>query len=121
MATPKQQFYFDEKGKRNGMQKYYHDNGKLALEVNVVNGAESGVCKRYDQNGNVIEEKVKNRGEQGGSIRRGKGMTPPAPATAKDPYDKNIGKRSKVTEDKTNKAQPSSPMDSMYCTTKTET
>jgi antitoxin component YwqK of YwqJK toxin-antitoxin module len=27
------------------MQKYYHDNGKLALEVNVVNGAESGVCK----------------------------------------------------------------------------
>lgn len=109
-GNPQQQFYFDEKGKRNGVQKYYHDNGKLALEVNVVNGSESGVCKRYDQSGNMIEEKVFENGVvKQGSIRRSKGMTAPTPAAAKDPYDKNIGKESKVTEDKTNKAQPFKP------------
>jgi antitoxin component YwqK of YwqJK toxin-antitoxin module len=102
-GNPQQQFYFDGKGKRNGMQKYYHDNGKLALEVNVVNGAESGICKRYDHNGQVVEEKTFENGVvKQGSIRRTKPLT--SPTITNDPYDKSIGKESKVTEDKTNKA-----------------
>jgi antitoxin component YwqK of YwqJK toxin-antitoxin module len=102
-GNPQQQFYFDDKGKRNGMQKYYHDNGKIALEVNIVNGSESGVCKRFDHSGQLVEEKTFENGTvKQGSIRRTKAMTT-APVV-NDPYDKSIGKESKTTEDKTNKA-----------------
>jgi hypothetical protein len=84
-------------------------------------GPKAGYASRYDQNGNVIEEKVFENGVvKQGSIRRGKGMTPPAPATAKDPTTK-ISARKQGNKDKTKEAQHSSPMDSMYCTTKTET
>ena len=65
---------------------------------------------RGDHNGSVVEEKTFENGVvKQGSIRRSKGMTPTAAPTSKDPYDKNIGKESKLTEDKTNKAQAFKP------------
>ncbi|MFM9983792.1 MAG: toxin-antitoxin system YwqK family antitoxin, partial [Flavobacteriales bacterium] len=88
----------------NGIQKYYHENGKMSMEVNIVNGAESGVCKRYNPDGTLAEEKT----FENGAVKKGstkKHKTVKAASTSKDPYDKKVGKQSVVTEDQTNKAQ----------------
>ncbi|MCB9170328.1 MAG: toxin-antitoxin system YwqK family antitoxin [Flavobacteriales bacterium] len=46
-----QDFVFDQYGVRNGMQKYYYENGQLAVEVNIKDGQEEGNLKRYYANG----------------------------------------------------------------------
>ncbi|MCB0792578.1 MAG: toxin-antitoxin system YwqK family antitoxin [Flavobacteriales bacterium] len=46
-----QDFIFDEHGVRNGMQKYFYENGQLAVEVNIKDGQEDGLLKRYYTNG----------------------------------------------------------------------
>lgn len=52
-----QAFYFDKNGVRNGTQYYYHENGKQELVVDIVNGREEGVMKRYYPNGDLKETK----------------------------------------------------------------
>ena len=37
-----QEFVFDEHGMRDGQQKYYHDNGQLAVDVTIRQGREEG-------------------------------------------------------------------------------
>jgi antitoxin component YwqK of YwqJK toxin-antitoxin module len=108
-GNPQQQFIFGDNGKRNGLQKYYHENGKLAMEVNVLNGQESGVLKRYTQDGALAEEKVFENGTvKQGTSKKYKEVEPQV-VVAKDPYDNSVGKESKPTEDKTNKAQAFKP------------
>ncbi|MBL0315420.1 MAG: toxin-antitoxin system YwqK family antitoxin [Flavobacteriales bacterium] len=108
-GNPQQDFLFAENGKRNGLQKYYHDNGKIAMEVNIVNGQESGIMRRYNTDGSLAEEKTFENGvlKQGSNKKYKVTETPAVPA--KDPYDDSVGKESKVTADKTNKAQPFKP------------
>ena len=65
-----QDFFFADSGKRNGVQRYFHENGQLALEVNILNGKEEGEMRRYNEKGKLIEVKVLNDGVlKPGSIR----------------------------------------------------
>lgn len=108
-GNPHQQFYFAENGKRNGLQKYYHENGKLAMEVNIVNGTESGLMKRYNPDGSIAEEKTFENGViKTGTSKKYK-ETNVKDVVTEDPYDDSVGKESKVTTDKTNKAQSFKP------------
>lgn len=104
-----QAFVFAENGKRNGIQRYYHENGRLAMEVNIVNGKESGTMKRYNPDGSLAEEKVFDNGNIKASEGRVYKEVEKAPVSASDPYDPSVGKASKVTTDKTNKAQAFKP------------
>jgi antitoxin component YwqK of YwqJK toxin-antitoxin module len=108
-GNPQQHFVFAENGKRNGVQRYYHENGKLAMEVNIANGNESGLLKRYNTDGSLAEEKTfENGAVKQGTAKKYKEATT-KPIVASDPYDASVGKNSKVTEDKTNKAQAFKP------------
>lgn len=103
-GNPQQHFIFADNGKRNGLQKYYHENGKIAMEVNIVNGNESGLLRRYNPDGTLAEEKTFENGVvKAGTSKKYEEITP-QPIAVADPYDESIGKKSKVTEDKTNKA-----------------
>src|SRR5690606_8722803 len=42
---------------RDGPQKYFHENGNLAIEGTFANGKESGVIKEYYENGDLKAEK----------------------------------------------------------------
>ncbi|MBL7964209.1 MAG: hypothetical protein JNM31_10255 [Flavobacteriales bacterium] len=65
-----QEFIFDQHGVRNGVQRYYHENGQLAVEVNVVNGQEEGTMKRFLPNGQVQSTADFHEGDLGpGGIR----------------------------------------------------
>jgi len=106
-GNPQQHFLFTDNGKRNGLQKYYHDNGKMALEVNILNGTESGLMRRYNPDGALIEEKVFENGvvKQSKTMGAVKGQS----TGAKDPYDKNVGTKSKASTDKPNAAETFKP------------
>ncbi len=52
-GEPAQEFVFDQYGTRDGQQKYYHENGQLAVAVNIVQGKEDGTLKRYYANGDL--------------------------------------------------------------------
>ncbi len=43
-------------GKKNGIFKSYHDNGKLKEEVNYIDGKMNGIYKSYHENGQLWEE-----------------------------------------------------------------
>jgi antitoxin component YwqK of YwqJK toxin-antitoxin module len=53
----KEDLNYDAEGNRNGKQQYYHENGTLALEVEMKQGTEQGVQKRYDEQGQLLEER----------------------------------------------------------------
>ncbi|HTL82326.1 MAG TPA: hypothetical protein VL651_11500 [Bacteroidia bacterium] len=55
-GTPRQSFNYSQLGQRDGKQVYYHPNGKVAIEVNMVAGKEDGWKKEYDADGNLIRE-----------------------------------------------------------------
>ncbi|MBX2981346.1 MAG: toxin-antitoxin system YwqK family antitoxin [Flavobacteriales bacterium] len=57
-----QDFIFDSYGTRDGQQKYYHENGRLAVDVNIVKGREEGTLKRYYTNGELQETAVLSAG-----------------------------------------------------------
>jgi antitoxin component YwqK of YwqJK toxin-antitoxin module len=40
----------------DGIYKTYHENGKLAREINMMYGYEHGICKEYDTNGKLIKQ-----------------------------------------------------------------
>lgn len=48
-----QDFTFTAFGVRDGVQRYYHENGQLEVEVNIKEGKEEGTLKRYYANGDV--------------------------------------------------------------------
>jgi len=48
-----QDFVFNPYGVRDGEQKYYHENGQLAVQVNVEEGREDGTLKRYGSDGQL--------------------------------------------------------------------
>ena len=56
------EFVFNPSGKRDGAQKYFYENGQLAIEGNFQNGKESGVIKEYFENGDIKAEKNYNEG-----------------------------------------------------------
>lgn len=65
-----QDFKFDSFGTRDGEQKYFHENGKLAVDVQVVQGKEEGTLKRYSANGELQETVRFDGGEaEAGSFR----------------------------------------------------
>jgi len=51
-----QDFHFDEKGVRQGQQKYFYENGNLEVEVTIIDGKEEGAIKRYYSNGELKSE-----------------------------------------------------------------
>lgn len=48
-----QDFVFNAYGVRDGEQKYFHENGKLAVQVNIEEGKEDGTLKRYTTDGQL--------------------------------------------------------------------
>ncbi|MBL0129135.1 MAG: toxin-antitoxin system YwqK family antitoxin [Flavobacteriales bacterium] len=48
-----QDFVFNAFGIRDGEQKYYHENGQLAVQVQVEEGREDGTLKRYTTDGQL--------------------------------------------------------------------
>lgn len=100
-GEPQQEFFFDDTGLRNGVQRYFHENGQLSLEVNIIDGKEAGVMKRFDESGKLIEEKSMNAGQLvAGSIKR-------YDKPSKDEPKIEIAKDAKTTtttSDKTNSA-----------------
>lgn len=57
-----QDFSFNPYGVRDGEQKYYHENGQLAVAVNVEEGKEDGALKRYDTSGQLTQSAQFNDG-----------------------------------------------------------
>jgi len=57
-----QDFVFNPYGMRDGEQKYYHENGQLAVAVNIEEGKEDGALKRYDEKGQLTQNAQFNDG-----------------------------------------------------------
>ena len=57
-----QDFVFNPNGVRDGEQKYYHENGQLAVQVTVEEGREDGTLKRYTPTGELQQVAVFNDG-----------------------------------------------------------
>jgi len=49
---------FSEEGKRIGKQEYFHENGQKMISGNWENGQESGIIKRFNDKGELIEKKT---------------------------------------------------------------
>lgn len=66
-GKPSQEFTFNEYGKRDGLQRYYHENGQLHMSVEIDNGVAHGVMKVYYSNGELRSEKrlVNGKVEEG--------------------------------------------------------
>ncbi len=45
---------YSETGKRQGIQRYYHENGNLQIEGEWTNGQKNGYIKQFDKNGELI-------------------------------------------------------------------
>jgi antitoxin component YwqK of YwqJK toxin-antitoxin module len=56
-------FQFSEDGKRNGVQKYFHENGNIMVEGTWVDSKESGLIREYHPNGSLASEKTFNEGK----------------------------------------------------------
>lgn len=86
-GTPRQEFNYSQVGQREGKQIYKHPNGKVAIEVEMKGGKETGWKKEYDENGNLIRETFFNDG----TIDPAKTKTYDTPvAPAKAPEEKEI-------------------------------
>jgi antitoxin component YwqK of YwqJK toxin-antitoxin module len=59
----KEDLKYDQEGNRHGKQNYYHENGTLALEIDMQQGAEHGIQKRYDEQGQLTEERDFDKGK----------------------------------------------------------
>jgi antitoxin component YwqK of YwqJK toxin-antitoxin module len=54
---------YNNSGKRTGVQKYYHENGQLMIEGKWNNGQEAGTIVEYYDDGSVKSERVFNNGK----------------------------------------------------------
>jgi antitoxin component YwqK of YwqJK toxin-antitoxin module len=59
----KEELVYDIEGTKQGMQRFYHENGKLALEVPMDQGAEHGIQRRFDAEGALLEERQFENGK----------------------------------------------------------
>ncbi|HLG02314.1 MAG TPA: toxin-antitoxin system YwqK family antitoxin [Bacteroidia bacterium] len=85
----RQAFNYNDLGQREGKQTYKHPNGKIAIEVDMKSGKESGWKKEYDENGNLIRETYFADGTMDPS--KTKTYTPSTPApVAKAPEEKEL-------------------------------
>lgn len=57
-----QEFLFNSTGKRHGEQKYYGENGKIVLSVEIDRGVVHGVYKTFYADGTIREEKRMTNG-----------------------------------------------------------
>lgn len=56
-----QNFTFNTKGKRNGMQKYYYENGKPQMQIEIENGVAHGMMKTFYPDGSKkLEQRITN-------------------------------------------------------------
>lgn len=62
-GKPSYEWKYSEQGKRTGVQKYYHENGKVMIEGEWNEGKESGPIKEYDETGKLVAEKTFNNGQ----------------------------------------------------------
>lgn len=62
-GTIKYAWNFSEEGYRNGKQDYFHENGKQMISGDWKKGKESGVIKRFNENGALIEEQTFDNGK----------------------------------------------------------
>jgi len=62
-GKPSYEWKYSEQGKRTGVQKYYHENGKIMIEGEWNEGKESGPIKEYDETGKLVAEKTFNNGQ----------------------------------------------------------
>jgi antitoxin component YwqK of YwqJK toxin-antitoxin module len=102
-----QHFYFNEQGKRHGIQYYFHENGNPALVVDIKNGIESGLQKRFNPDGTLAEEKIFEHGKvKAGSTKTYK--QPKAIEPKADPNNPEIGREVSADRSKfkTNPAIP---------------
>jgi antitoxin component YwqK of YwqJK toxin-antitoxin module len=53
----------------HGYMKRYHDNGKLALEVDIINGEKDGVYKDYYESGNLRNLEYYSLGKRSGPMK----------------------------------------------------
>ncbi len=66
-----QDFHFNTKGKRDGLQQYFYPDGTLQLTVEVDDGVAHGIYRSYYSNGVLREEKRITNGEtEPGSVTR---------------------------------------------------
>lgn len=69
-GKPAQEFVFDAYGQRDGVQKYYHDNGQLAVEVTIKQGKEAETLKRWYPNGDLEETATYVNGDMDEASRK---------------------------------------------------
>ncbi|HEU4716465.1 MAG TPA: hypothetical protein VFU15_01475 [Bacteroidia bacterium] len=86
-GTPRQSFNYNQLGRRDGTQTYYHPNGKVAITVDMKDGKETGWKKEYDENGNLIRETYFNDGVIDASKTKTYNV-PPAPVSKAPEEDK---------------------------------
>lgn len=58
-----QEFFFNEKGRRTGVQKYYYDNGQLRVIGSWKDGNEDGDIISYHENGTIKNIKQYSTGD----------------------------------------------------------
>jgi len=56
-------WHFSDDGQRTGLQEYFHENGKKMISGTWKKGLEAGVVKRFNNEGQIIEEQTFNNGE----------------------------------------------------------
>ncbi len=72
-----QDFVFTPNGKREGLQSYYYENGKILMTVEIEEGVANGMMKVYYPNGDPKEEKRLVNGEvEEGSVKTFKTKNP---------------------------------------------
>jgi len=59
----KNHWIYNEQGQRTGVQKYYHENGKIMIEGAWQDGKESGAIKEFYENGKIKSERFFNDGK----------------------------------------------------------
>ena len=73
------EFLYAANGKREGPQRYYYENGQLAVEGSFTNGKEAGVFKEYHENGELKSTREYNAGAVNAATVREFPATKPLP------------------------------------------
>lgn len=94
------EFLFDAYGTRDGQQKYYHENGQLAVDVTMVKGREEGTLTRHFPNGDIQETvELRNGTVEEGSFRS---FTPRGPLAESAPAPEAVAAPARTAQETTN-------------------
>jgi antitoxin component YwqK of YwqJK toxin-antitoxin module len=96
-----QDFVFNAYGLRDGEQKYFHENGQLAVQVTIVDGKEDGTLERYTPDGQLQQVARFNQGVIDAANSR---YISPAPRAAEVKVDANAPQAPVVTTGETTNA-----------------